>query len=192
MHRDRPLFVLCAAVGLAGMAENATWGNGERRAIWHRPLARCLWAVVYPANRRPVCLSDELPACPGERHTHRLHAIRDPQNLSLRHSRQCHKVEESADRKRPRQPFCSQISWAKRSHPCLVAEAKGVEGVMWSDWTEWLNGFSQWPCLRFISVMFMLHKRHVYNLQVMMLGLQTCFAKDGKTSKREHFYPNFA
>ena len=54
------------------------------------------------------------------------------------------------------------------------------------------NGLSQWPCLRFISVMFMLHKRHVYNLQVMMLGLQTCFAKDGKTSKREHFYPNFA
>ena len=54
------------------------------------------------------------------------------------------------------------------------------------------NGLSQWPCLRFISVMFMLHKRHVYNLQVMMLGLQTCFAKDVKTSKREHFYPNFA
>ena len=38
----------------------------------------------------------------------------------------------------------------------------------------------------------MLHKWHVYNLQVMMLGLQTFFAKDEKTSKKEHFYPNFA
>lgn len=162
MHRDRPLFVLCAAVGLAGMAENATWGNDERRAIWHWPLARCLWAVVYPANRRPVGLSDELPARPGERHTHWLHAIRHPKNLPLRHSRQYLKVEESPDRKRPRLPFCSQTSWAKRSHPCLVAEAKGVEGVMWSDWTEELNGFSQWPCLRFISVMFIDDKCYVY------------------------------
>ena len=162
MHRDRPLFVLCAAVGLAGMAENATWGNGERRAIWHWPLARCLWAVVYPANRRPVGLSDEFSACPGERHTHWLHAIRDPKNLPLRHSRQYHKVEESPDRKRPRLPFCSQTSWVKRFHPCLVAEAKGVEGVMWSDWTEGLNGLSQWPCLRFISVMFIDDKCYVY------------------------------
>lgn len=134
MHRDRPLFVLCAAVGLAGMAENATWGNGERRAIWHRPLARCLWAVVYPANRRPVCLSDELPARPGERHTHWLHAIWHPKNLPLRHSRQCHKVEESPDRKRPRQPFCSQTPWAKRPHSCLMAEEKGVEKMKWRDW----------------------------------------------------------
>lgn len=134
MHRDRPLFVLCAAVGLAGMAENATWGNGERRAIWHWPLARCLWAVVYPANRRPVCLSDELFARLGERHTHRLHAIRDPKNLPLRYSSQYNKVEESPDRKRPRQPFCSQTSWAKRPHPCTVAEAKGVEKMKWRDW----------------------------------------------------------
>ena len=33
----------------------------------------------------------------------------------------------------------------------------------------------------------MLHKRHVYNLQVMMLGLQTCFAKDEKRA----FLPQF-
>ena len=40
----------------------------------------------------------------------------------------------------------------------------------------------------------MLHKRHVYNLQVMMLGLQTCFAKDGKKAVDEllhHMYDSF-
>ena len=54
-------------------------------------------------------------------------------NLPLRYSRQCHKIEESADRKRPRQPNSSQTPWSKRPHPCPVAEEKGVEGMMGSD-----------------------------------------------------------
>ena len=39
--------------------------------------------------------------------------------------------------------------------------------------------------------MFMLHKWHVYNLQVMMLGLQTCFAKDEKNIEKGAFLPQF-
>ena len=154
MHRDRPLFVLCAAVGLAGMAENATWGNGERRAIWHRPLARCLWAVVYPANRRPLGLSDELPARLGERHTHWLHAIWHPKNLPLRHSSQYNKVEEGPDRKRPRQPNSPQTSWIKRPHPGTVAEAKGVEGVMrWRENGPWTFSSFSLIYVYFVSVL---------------------------------------
>ena len=45
--------------------------------------------------------------------------------------------------------------------------------------------------LCFINVMFMLHKWHVYNLQVMMLGLQTCFAKDEKNIEKGAFLPQF-
>ena len=48
------------------------------------------------------------------------------------------------------------------------------------------------PCLRIANSMFTHCKCHVYNLQVMVFWLTTCFDKDAKMLKRKHFYPSFA
>ena len=48
------------------------------------------------------------------------------------------------------------------------------------------------PCLRIANSMFTHCKWHIYNLQVMVFWLTTCFVKDAKMLKRKHFYPSFA
>ncbi len=126
------LFLLCSATGLVRLVAHGRccFGYIRRCAVWHRPIIGCQRAFVYPADGRPLCLSDEFPPCLGEWSTHWVYTERGIDQLSPWYRCQYHQIEKSIDREGLGDDHCPQASGYERSYLGIVAQKESVERMI--------------------------------------------------------------